>query len=428
MTSLHTDGSNPAWVAIDVAKNRHEALLDTGGRARRRLVIENTARGFAQLASELLPYRPCDVALEPTGDYHRPLANFLIRQGHRVHFVSSLATSRTREALFNSWDKNDPKDAQVIMHLLKSGTTQVYADPLERGNLDLQELLGTYRQVVDRKTRVYHSLQTHYFPLYFPEAQRFISTPRAEWFLEVLRAAPCPAAVLRYTKRAFVRKFTAKGGKITLRQRLVAEYYETAKESVGIPIAAASWSARMLTLTIEQYLDLTKQRRKLEELMHAQLEGNTDYQRLRSIPGIGPIVAMTILAEAGDLRRFSHYRKFLNYCGLALSASQSGSRRGTPQLSKRGNARLRCAFWIAATAAIRQRRNGFRRKYDTYVRSAPQDADLRRKAYTAVAAKVARVAYGLIKAGQEYRHFHELAVPDGRIPSPGPSRRSRPRR
>jgi transposase len=201
----------------------------------------------------------------------------------------------------------------------------------------------------------------------------------------------------------------------------VASYYEIAKESVGIPVAADSQAVRMFRLTLEQYIGLTKLRRKLEEQIHALLEGHEDYQRLRSIPGIGPIIALTVLAEAGDLRRFSHYRKFLNYCGLSLSASQSGAHRGAPQLSKRGNARLRCAFWMAANAAINQRRNSFRRKFDDYVRSNPLDADLKRKAYTAVAAKVARVAYGLVKSNTLYRHY-QPAVHRGGIPSPGPLR------
>jgi transposase len=428
MGSFTAADPSPAWVAIDIAKNRHEVLMETKRGVRRRLSVENTLAAFNKFADCLRPHRPCEIALEPTGDYHRPLANFLIRQGHHVHFVSSIATNRTREAMFNSWDKNDPKDAQVILHLLKSGTTQVFSDPLQRGHHDLQEILGTYRKVVDRKTRVYHSLQTHYLPLYFPEAERFITTARAEWFLEVLHEAPCPSAVLKYSKKSFVKRFTAAGGKTTVRQRLVAEYYETAKESVGLAVEATSWAVQMFQLTIEQYVRLAKQRRKLEELIHAQLEPSADYQKLRSIPGIGPIIALTILAEGGDLRRFSHYRKFLNYCGLALSTSQSGKHRGSPQLSKRGNARLRSAFWMAAKAAIMQRRNGFRRKYDDYVRSNPLDADLKRKAYTAVAAKVARVAYGLVKSGKEYRLFFEAAVPDGRIPSLGPLRRSRPRR
>ncbi len=422
MKSFRSGRSGPAWLAIDVAKNRHEGLLEDPKGNRQRLAIANSRDGFDTLATQLRPYGACEIALEPTGDYHRPLANFLVRKGHHIHFVSSVATNRTREALFNSWDKNDPKDAQVILHLLKSGTTQTFLDPLEAGHLDLQELLGSYRKIVDRKVRLYHVLMTHYFPLYFPEAERFASNPRTEWFLEVLHVAPCPAVVLGFTKKTFVKRFTAAGGHFTSRQRLVAEYYETAKESVGIPVSADSWAVKMFQLTIEQYIGLTKLRRKMEECVHAQLEDNLDYQRLRTIPGIGPIIALTVLAEGGDLRRFSHYRKFLNYCGLSLSASQSGTHRGSPQLSKRGNARLRCAFWMAANAAINQRRNAFRRKYDNYVRVNPLDPDLKRKAYTAVAAKVARVAYGLIKTDQEYRHFDEAAISNGRIPSPGPSR------
>ena len=337
MGSIRPARQNPAWVAIDVAKNRHDALVEAKG-GRRRLTISNTLEDFNKLANELRPHGKCEIAIQRTGDDHRPLANFLIRQGYHVHFVSSIATNRTREALFNSWDKNDPKDAQVILHLLKSGTTQTYADPLEAGTHDLQEPLGTYRQVVDRKTRVYHSLQTHYLPLYFPEAAPSFGSPRAEWFLEFFARRHARLRCLRM-KKAFVKMFTAKGGRITMRRRLVADYYEAAKESVGIPVTADSWAVQMFEFTIEQYLRLTKQRRKLEATIHAQLEAHSDYPLLRSIPGIGPIIALTVFAEGGDLGRFSHYRKFLNYCGFSLSTMQSGNYRGSPQLSKRGNAR-----------------------------------------------------------------------------------------
>lgn len=70
--------------------------------------------------------------------------------------------------------------------------------------------------------------------------------------------------------------------------------------------------------------------------------------------------------------------------------------RGREQLSKRGNARLRLAFWMAGTIAVRLRENLFSDKYERYIRAAPGDADLKRKALTAVCAKMARVAYGLI--------------------------------
>lgn len=58
-----------------------------------------------------------------------------------------------------------------------------------------------------------------------------------------------------------------------------------------------------------------------------------------------PILALTILAEAGDLRHFAHHRQFLKFCGYDLSTQQSGQFRGTSRLSKHGNARLRYAFW-----------------------------------------------------------------------------------
>ena len=74
---------------------------------------------------------------------------------------------------------------------------------------------------------------------------------------------------------------------------------------------------------------------------------------------------------------------------------------------------------MAATIAIRMRENSFRDKYARYTQSDPTNADLKRKALTAVAAKMARVAHGMIKNETNYRPFHERAVPGGAIPSKG---------
>ena len=71
------------------------------------------------------------------------------------------------------------------------------------------------------------------------------------------------------------------------------------------------------------------------------LANHPDRRWLKTIPGVGPITA---LAEAGDLRRFAHYRQFLKFCGMNLSTQQSGRFRGVSRLSKYGHARLRTAF------------------------------------------------------------------------------------
>ncbi len=144
------------------------------------------------------------------------------------------------------------------------------------------------------------------------------------------------------------------------------------------------------------------------------LSDHPDYQLLTTIPGIGPINALTILAEAGDLRRFRHHRQFLKFCGLDLATYQSGQFRGQTKLSKFGNARLRRAFWMAAQVAIRQRDNSFRAKFERYIAKDRDNADLKRKALTAITAKMARTAHAVIKTGADYRPFIEEPMPSGR--------------
>ena len=133
-----------------------------------------------------------------------------------------------------------------------------------------------------------------------------------------------------------------------------------------------------------------------------------DYQRLTSVPGNGPINALTILAEAGDLRRFGHHRQFLKFCGMDLATIQSGTFRGQTKLSKYGNARLRRTLWMAGQVAILQRANSFRDKFERYITKDRHNTHLRRKAYTTIAAKVARTMHGIIKYGEPYRPFLSL--------------------
>jgi transposase len=167
-------------------------------------------------------------------------------------------------------------------------------------------------------------------------------------------------------------------------------------------------------LIIAEGRSLIQRRDAIEKQADAVLADNADYERLQQIPGIGPIIAMTILAEAGDLRRFRHHRQFLKFCGLDLATHQSGQFRGQTKLSKFGNARLRRALWVAGQVAIRQRDNGFRAKYERYISRDRDNADLKRKALTAITAKMARTAHAIIKSGSDYRPFFEGPVPSGR--------------
>ena len=115
----------------------------------------------------------------------------------------------------------------------------------------------------------------------------------------------------------------------------------------------------MFRMVLQEGRGLERQRNAIERRAEAMLFDNTDYRRLKTIPGIGPINALIVLAEAGDLRRFRHHRQFLKFRGLDLATQQSGQFRGQTKIAKFGNARLRRAFWMAGQVAIRQRENGF---------------------------------------------------------------------
>lgn len=419
MTKRSSTPADAVLVAIDMSKHRQEVLIERpeGGR-RRRMTVMATKTDYDRLANELAVIgRPIVVGFEATGNYHRTLAHRLLAAGFELRLISSVALARTREALHNGWDKNDSKDAQVILHMLRIGATQRYVDPLAAGINDLQEMSKTHEAISKAKTQTWHRILTHYLPLYFPEIERFAGNSRSDWFLALLERFPTPASMTALGQEDFEREAWTLVGRKVSKARLLNDIYETACASIALPVEEDSVSIAMFRMVIAQARSLIRQRDEIERTAHTILSDNRDYQLLRMIPGIGPINALTILAEAGDLRRFNHHRQFLKFCGLDLATCQSGTFRGRTKLSKYGNARLRRTFWMATQVAIRQRDNSFRDKLGRYVAGYGNDPDRRRKAMTALTAKMARVAHAVIKTGAEYRPFVERADTRWKDPS-----------
>jgi transposase len=338
MTVPHSISTPPVLIAIDVAKLKHDVLAELPDGRRKKMVVRNQLSEFRQLADYLRSLgAECLIAYEPTADYHRGLAYFLGAQGFELRLASSLAVARTREALHNSWDKNDPKDAQVILHLLRTGATQRFYDPVVEGTNDLQELSKTHHQVSLRKTRLQHSLMNHYLPLYFPEAERFLCTTRAGWFARRLLAFPTPASVAALAEAEFVSTAARLVRTKHSKEAVLRSFHAKARQSVGIPVPLESQAVATFRLMLEEHSELCRKRAALERTAHELLQGRLDYQILRSVPGIGPIIALTVLAEAGDLRRFGHERQY----------------RG--RISKAGGSRARTLLVEAAWALLRWR-------------------------------------------------------------------------
>ncbi len=416
MTVDHSTRSDAVLVGIDIAKHRHEVLIEAPGPARRRrLTILNTRSDFDRLIETLRAYDGrVRIAFEATGNYHRALAYALTVAGFETKLVSSVGLARTREALHNGWDKNDPKDAQVILHMLRIGAEQFYHDPLIRGTNDLQELSKTHDIVSRSKTELWHRILTHYLPLYFPEADRFHRSSRSDWFLAFLERYPSPYIISAMGRDAFIADAWAVVGRRVSKERLLSDIYDTAASSVGLPVEPDSDAVAMFRMVLAEGRSLIEQRNRIEARAVELLAEHPDYRLLVTIPGIGPVNALTILAEAGDLRRFGHHRQFLKFCGMDLATIRSGTFRGQTKLSKYGNARLRRTLWMAGQVAIMQRANSFRDKFERYIARDRHNADLRRKAYTAIAAKMARTAHAVVKGGQPYRPFFEGTMHGGR--------------
>lgn len=86
---------------------------------------------------------------------------------------------------------------------------------------------------------------------------------------------------------------------------------------------------------------------------HASAKNTLDFNLLRTVPGIGEVLAMTILYETIDVSRFSGVRDYVSYCRLARGMEESGGKTLGSRGAKMGNPYLKWAFIEAAILAKR---------------------------------------------------------------------------
>jgi len=129
----------------------------------------------------------------------------------------------------------------------------------------------------------------------------------------------------------------------------------------------------------------------IEKRVKAQVKTTEPYHLLQTVCGIGEILAMTIMLEAGDMRRFATVGDFSSYCRCVNSVRLSnGKKKGTGN-RRNGNKYLGWAFIEAANAAIRSYER-VRRFYQR--KSARTKGVVARKA---IAHKLARASYYVLR-------------------------------
>ena len=139
---------------------------------------------------------------------------------------------------------------------------------------------------------------------------------------------------------------------------------------------------------------------------------------LQSMPGIGLITAMTILAELGDLNRFRSRAAVANYAGLVPVCRSSNDKRYSGGITHRGSKHLRCVLGEAAWTAM-PRVPVYRALFD---RIAQKKNKL--VAITAVARRMLEDAFTMLKRDQAFRYVDPqtgLPAPATSLPASTPS-------
>jgi transposase len=98
---------------------------------------------------------------------------------------------------------------------------------------------------------------------------------------------------------------------------------------------------------------LTKTLRTIEKALMSQIKLRKEFRLLKTLPGIGDILGLTIMLEVGDISRFSKVGDYSSYCRCVKSEKLSNGKKKGKNNRRNGNRYLSWAYVEAANFAIR---------------------------------------------------------------------------
>ncbi|MCP4548689.1 MAG: IS110 family transposase [bacterium] len=285
----------------------------------------------------LEPYRDdlAGVVVESTYNWYW-LVDGLMEQGYTVHLANTVAIQQYNGLKY----RDDASDARWLAKLLRLGQLpEGYIYPREERAI--RDLLRKRSQLVRLATMNLLSIQN----LFARNRGQGISANRIK--------------------------------------QLTPEAVEATFEDSNVALAVKS-NVKVLDCLLEQIV-------VLEKAVHGQVRLRQGYKKLLTVPGIGKILAQTIMLETGEISRFREVGNYVSYGRLVGSSHLTNGKRKGSGNTKNGNAFLCWAFIEAANFAIR---------YSETIRRYYQRKQARTKrivALKAVAHKLARACYHMIK-------------------------------
>jgi len=251
------------------------------------------------ILEQLSPYAPSieGIVVESTYNWYW-LVDGLMEQGHGVHLANTAAIQQYEGLKYT----DDDSDARWLAHLFRLGVLpEGYIYPKEERAV--RDLLRKRSQLVRQKTANLLSIQN----LYSRNTGSSISANRIK--------------------------------------QLNSEKVDAQFPNVDLALAVKANLTVIRSLETEIAI--------LERIVKERVKLRAAYRYLLSVSGIGQILALTIMLETGDIRRFRKVGNFASYCRCVGSEKLSNGKRKGSGNTKNGNKYLSWAFVEAANFAIR---------------------------------------------------------------------------
>ena len=340
-------------IGIDIGGRMHVAACCRDGQARadREILRMSQSRAGFTAFDGWLERQPDPVTLvtmESSGHYWMPLASHLRRRAIPVAVVNPFAAkyfARSRLAR----TKSDPADARSLAEMAMRDTPEP-REPL--AGVELRQAARFAMTLVTEQAKVCQRL-IRLVELGFPELGELFDDPTCRTAREILRIAPTARAATR-RRTSTLANANAGSGHRRLGTAKAERLQAAAADSIAVPELDAEVAFEVGFL-LDQYDLLERQIEDADRRVAGLLDGELA-RRLQTIPGVGPSIAATLIAEIGDVGRFDDFDQLLAYAGVHPAERSSGRKGANPEtswhMSKAGNSHLRAAAYRMAVVGV----------------------------------------------------------------------------
>ncbi|TSJ42255.1 IS110 family transposase [Fluviicola chungangensis] len=131
----------------------------------------------------------------------------------------------------------------------------------------------------------------------------------------------------------------------------------------------------------------------IEQVVLKNPDINQEIEYMTSVPGIGRLTAVILLAETNGFELIRNKKQLASYAGLDVKEKQSGtSIRGLSKISKKGNKHIRKAMYLPAIAAVRSNE-----KYKEIYTRIVQKQGIKKKALIAIERRLLELCFILFR-------------------------------